>query len=181
MAQAGQTIRNPVTGETTTFLATAADTGGRVMRLDMTADPSAAGATEHVHPRLTERYDLQEGRLIVRMRGRDHVVSAGERLEIPRGTPHSFRNPDARSARVVVEYEPAGRYEEFIETFYALARDGKTNAEGRPNLLQTAVILHAHLDDVALPRPPLLVQRLMFALLAPIGRLAGYRSRYPGA
>jgi mannose-6-phosphate isomerase-like protein (cupin superfamily) len=179
MAASGQVIRNPATGETTEFLATSADTGGRLLRIEMTADPKAAGADEHIHPKLTERYDMQEGRLTVRMHGRDHVIEAGEHFEIPRGTPHSFWNPDDRPARVIVEFEPAGRFESFMETVYALARDGKTNAKGRPRLLQAAVIAQAHLDDIALARPPVAVQRVLFAVLAPLGRLLGYRAAYP--
>lgn len=179
MAIAGQVIRNPVTGEAVTFLVTAGDSGGKLLRIEMAADPKAAGATEHIHPRLTERYEMLEGRLHVRLDGEERVVAAGERLEIPRGTPHAFWNADDAPARVSVEYEPAGRFEDFMETIYALAADGKLNAKGRPRLLQAAVIGQKHLDDIALARPPVAVQRLLFGLLAPLGRLAGYRARYP--
>ena len=179
MAKAGDVIRNPLTGETVTFLVTSADSNGELLRIEMVAEPGAAGATEHVHPKLTESYDMQEGSLHVRLRGMLNVVEAGERFEFPRGTPHSFRNPEQVPARVVVEFRPAGGFEAFMETVYALARDGKTNAQGRPNLLQSAVIGRAHLDDFALASPPVWAQRVFFALLAPIGRLFGYRARYP--
>jgi mannose-6-phosphate isomerase-like protein (cupin superfamily) len=180
MARAGDTIYSPVTGETTTFLETAADTDGRLLRIEMTADPRAAGATAHLHPRIVERHHLQEGRLAYHVGGVGRVLEAGGRLEIPAGVAHDFRNPDDAPARVVVEYTPAGRFEDFMETIYALARDGKLNAQGRPtSLLQAAVIAQAHLDDVALPRIPLVVQRVLYAVLAPIGRWRGYRSRHP--
>ena len=35
-----------------------------------------------------------------------------------------------------------------------------------------------HLDDFALAKPPVWVQRLLYGALAPIGRLLGYRARY---
>jgi len=63
MASAGQKIRNPVTGENITFLETAADSNGRILRLEMVTDPGSSGAAEHVHPRSTERYDVRAGRL----------------------------------------------------------------------------------------------------------------------
>ena len=177
MAETGQVIRNPVTGETTKFLVTSADSGGKLLQIEMTADPKAPGATEHLHPRITEKYELLEGTLHVLMNGKDHAVAAGERLEIPQGTPHSFWNADDERARVRVNFEPAGRFEYFMEKIYALAADGKTNAKSRPkNLLQAAVIGQAYLNDIALAKPPLAVQRVFYAVLAPIGRLFGYRA-----
>jgi hypothetical protein len=60
---------------------------------------------------------------------------------------------------------------------YALATEGKTDDQGAPNLLQAAVVGRQHLDDFSLARPPYAVQRILFAVLAPVGRLAGYRTR----
>jgi mannose-6-phosphate isomerase-like protein (cupin superfamily) len=178
MAKSGQVIRNPVTGETVTFLETAADSGGRSLRIEMVADAKAAGAAEHVHPHLTERHEVQEGRLHFRVDKEERVLEASGRLEISPGTPHSFRNADAEPARVLVEYEPASRFEDFMEIVYRLAEQGRTNDKGLPrNFLQAAVIAQAYLDDIALPRVPLFLQRLLFGALAPIGRLAGYRAR----
>lgn len=180
MAEAGQVIRNPVTGETVTFLVTREDSGGALLELEMEADPRASGATEHIHPNITERYEMLEGRLRLKLEGSEATVSAGQKLEIPAGTAHSFWNPDDAPARVRVRFEPAGRFEEFMESIYALARDGKTNAKSRPKLLQGALIGRRHIGDIALARPPVVVQRLLYAVLAPIARARGYRERYPG-
>ena len=59
---------------------------------------------------------------------------------------------------------------------YGLAEAGKTDEQGRPNFLHMAVIGRKHLDDFALARPTYHVQKVLFALLAPIGRLFGYRA-----
>jgi quercetin dioxygenase-like cupin family protein len=177
MATAGQVIRNPVTGETTEFFVTSADSGGKLLQIEMTADPKAIGASEHVHPKITERYEMLEGRLHVRMHGMDYAVAAGEKFEIPRATPHSFWNADDERARVRVTFEPAGTFEFFMEKIYALAREGKVNQKSRPkNPLQAAVIGQKYIDDIALARPALWVQRILYAVAAPIGRLFGYRA-----
>lgn len=181
MASAGQVIRNPSTGETVTFLVTPAESDGKLLEIEMVADPRAPGATTHIHPRLTESYELLEGRLAVRLEGVETTVVAGQRLVIPPRTAHSFWNRDDAAARVRVRFEPAGRFDEFMETVYALAADGKTDSKGRPRLLQAAVTGAAHLDDIALASVPVVVQRLAFALLAPLARLLGYRPRYPGS
>ncbi len=74
-------------------------------------------------------------------------------------------------------YTPALNTEEFFETFCALARDGRTDGDGVPSLLQIAV--SAPHFDIWLARPPIWVQRALFAVLAPVARLLGYRPIYP--
>jgi mannose-6-phosphate isomerase-like protein (cupin superfamily) len=177
MARAGQVIRNPATGETLTFVVTSADSDGSLLRVDVTADPHKDGPPLHVHRAFLERYHLQAGRLRITLRGDEHVVEAPDRLEIPRGAPHTFRVEGDEPARMVVDFEPAGTYERFLQKMYGLAAEGKTDEKGIPNLLQAAVVGHEHLDDFSLARPPYVVQRVLFAVLAPLGRLAGYRAR----
>ena len=179
MGRAGQTIHNPITGETLTFLVTAGESEGQVLRVDVTAEPHRAGPPMHVHRGFVEKYDVREGKVHVRLHGQVHVVEPGRPFEIPRGEPHTFWIEGDEPARMVVDFEPAGTYEFFLETVYGLARDGKTNAKGEPSLLQAAVIGRVHLDDFALATPPVWVQRILFGALAPVGRLLGYRARYP--
>jgi hypothetical protein len=77
----------------------------------------------------------------------------------------------------VVDYGTPGRYEDFIARLYALAREGKTDDRGAPkNILQTAVVARPHLEEFALARPPYAVQKALFTVLAPIGRLFGFRA-----
>jgi hypothetical protein len=45
--------------------------------------------------------------------------------------------------------------------------------------LQWAVISREYEDELYLASPPLLVQRVRFGLLATIGKLLGYKARYP--
>jgi hypothetical protein len=66
-----------------------------------------------------------------------------------------------------------------ISTLFGLANDGLTNDRGVPHLLQLAVIGDEFGDVIEFARPPRIVQRVLFALLAPIGRALGYRPWYP--
>ena len=59
-----------------------------------------------------------------------------------------------------------------FRTIWGLAAAGKTTRHGRPKLLQLAVLLHEYKNELS---PPL-VARPVFALLAPIGKLMGYRN-----
>jgi hypothetical protein len=72
---------------------------------------------------------------------------------------------------------PALSTEDLFAATWGLARAGRTDAQGRPNLLQAAVLLQAYAREFRLLRPPRWVQVPVFALLGAIGRLAGYRAR----
>jgi len=98
--------------------------------------------------------------------------------------PGRWWNVDGGESVLRVELRPALETEVFFETFFGLARDGKTNAQGIPGLLQIAGA-YSELGDSCpqVVKPPLFIQRLLFRLLAPVGRalgrLAVYRSYSP--
>ena len=48
-----------------------------------------------------------------------------------------------------------------------------------PNLLQLAMTGRGFQDVAQFANPPRAVQRVMFGLLGPIGRMCGYREIYP--
>jgi hypothetical protein len=67
----------------------------------------------------------------------------------------------------------------FFETFFGLAKDGRTNSKGLPNLLSMAVLMREYDDELRLAHPPAVVQRAVFTPLALLGRTLGYRGWYP--
>ncbi len=70
--------------------------------------------------------------------------------------------------------------ETFFETLYGLARDGKTDENGVPNILQQAVTLNGiNRGEIYLASPPVAVQKVLLATLAPVGRMLGYKDHYP--
>jgi hypothetical protein len=95
------------------------------------------------------------------------------------GIIHDWRNLGSEEAKVALEIEPAARFEEVIRNFFGLAQDGKTSARGMPRLLQLVLLAPEFDDVVQFTRPPRMVQRALFGLLAPFADLAGYRGSYP--
>jgi hypothetical protein len=65
-----------------------------------------------------------------------------------------------------------------VANLFGLARDGKTDAKGMPNILQLAVFAREFEDVVYFTNPPRSVQKILFGVLAPIARLLGYRGSY---
>jgi quercetin dioxygenase-like cupin family protein len=176
--RAGDTIENPVTGEHILFRATAAETGGELVDIEVTVRPGGGVAAAHVHPYQSERFEILEGTLEFRQGGKKIVAGPGEVALVEAGTPHSFRNVGDGEARFRCEVRPALGFERFIQTMFALAADGKTNRKGMPNPLRLAVIANAHFDDVRLPRVPAVAQRAALTMGAAVGRLAGYQPSY---
>ena len=178
MITTGQTLRNRVTGETLVFRTTSADTNGERVVVETFVEPNGAVAAAHVHPAQEERFEVLAGEVEFRLGKRKLVAKPGDRVLVPAGTPHRFRNVGEETAHFVCEVTPALGFEQLIETMFSLAEDGKVNRKGMPSPLRLAVIAKHHFGDVQLPFPPAWLQKLGLALGAPLGRLLGYRPTY---
>ncbi len=181
MITTGQSLTNPVTGETLVFRKTSADTNGESVVVEAFVEPDGAVAAAHVHPSQEERFEILSGEVEFRIRQQTIVAKAGDRVLVPAGTPHRFRNVGEGTAHFVCEVRPALGFEQLIETMFALADDGKVNRKGMPNPLRLAVIANHHFGDVRLPFPPAWLQRIGLLLGAPLGRLVGFRPTYEPA
>lgn len=179
MAKSGQMIENPKIGDRIVFRKTAGETDGELLEFDIFVQPAAAGPPEHVHPQSEETFKLLKGQLEARVDGEALKFGAGDRFTVSPGVPHTWWNSSDGEAHVRVQFSPAARMESFLETLYGLARDGKTDETGVPGLLQMAVIAPEYYEVNHLADPPLPVQKALFTVLRPIGRLLGYRSVYP--
>jgi quercetin dioxygenase-like cupin family protein len=160
MIRTGDSIANPVTGETVTFQRTSADSDGELVIAEVTLEPGGSAAGVHVHPNQTETFQILDGTVGFRL-GRERLfATAGETVVVKAGTAHAFWNTGEGQARFRCEIRPALGFERLLETMFALARDGKTNGRGLPHPLRLAAIVDHHRDDVQLPILPLPVQRL---------------------
>jgi quercetin dioxygenase-like cupin family protein len=157
------------------FHRTAGETGGESVLVEVIVRPDGFVAAAHVHPFQTERFEVLEGRLGLRVDGKELEAGPGDVAVVPPGTPHRFWNAGEEEVRFQCEVRPALQFESLIETMFTLAAQGKTNRKGLPNPFQLAVIARAHFDTVRLPFPPAALQRMALAVGAPVGRLLGYR------
>jgi quercetin dioxygenase-like cupin family protein len=183
MVSVGDRIENPVTDETMTFLATGRETAGELLRIDMCVRPGGFVAGEHTHPHQEERFQVTRGEITLRINGHERRHAAGEHIRIPAGARHVWWNSAQDDLHVILEFRPAGRFAEFVTTFFAFARAGNTNARGLPtDPLQLAVTFDAYRDVIRGTNPPWAVQQMLFAILVRVGRLLGYRPdvAYPG-
>lgn len=179
MAKAGDILEHPVTGEKVIFRKTAKDTGGELMQGDVIMRPHGFVAAEHIHPLQEERFEVISGSVKFRVNGVERVVQAGEITVVPPRTPHVWWNDSDQEAHVLVDVRPALRFDEFFETFFGLAQAGKVDKKtGLPNLLVLALVMREFEKEIYLAQPPLAVQRIIFSLIALVGRLLGYQGHY---
>jgi quercetin dioxygenase-like cupin family protein len=176
---AGQVYENPVTGERGVILAGDDEDRDARMVVELTVAPGGAVAAAHSHSYIHETFEVLEGEVGFLLDGERSVGGPGTKVEIPVGAVHDWWNAGQGKARVIVTVDPVGRFDEMIKTLFGLARDGKTNDKGMPNLLQLAVFAKEFRPEMELTRPPRVVQTLLFGILSPIGKALGYRATYP--
>lgn len=127
MAYIGQTITNPISGETITFTQCAADTDGAYLAFDLTLTPDGHVPGAHVHPEQEERFEVVSGTMEFRLGRKKIVAGPGETVVVPAGRMHAFQNGGDVDARVKVEVHPALKMEDLLENTVRLAEEGKTN------------------------------------------------------
>lgn len=177
MPEVGDRIENPVAGDVVTFLELPDEASGELL-VEMVTMPGGQGPPMHVHPRSSESFEVVRGSIAIKQADRELVVSEGETHVVAPGVPHAFSSHGMQPALTRVRFDRPGRMGEFLETFYELARAGRTDAEGKPTMLQIAVSFGALREDIRTVIAPWPAQLAMFAVLGPIGRARGLRPFY---
>lgn len=175
MAEPGDQIAKP-SGERLLFCRTGAQTGGQLLEVVVVYPPLSPRPPEHYHPRQEERFTVLQGAIRVGVAGEECNYVRGDSFRIPAGLPHWMHNAEREEVRLTWQTRPALRTEELLETFWVLARTGRTDALGRLNLWQTALILRHFSAEFRLCSPPRWLQCAALAVLAPIARRLGYRA-----
>jgi hypothetical protein len=93
------------------------------------------------------------------------------------GSPHRWWNAGGEDLHILTEFRPALKTEVFFETLFGLARDGKLDAQGMPVFLQVAALVPPF--DMYLAKPPVPLQKALFAIVGPIAHWRGFRAAYP--
>lgn len=174
----------------------AEETNGEYVRVEVTLHPiqtSAKSTTslahqpwivdgigEHFHPTQEEYFKVVVGALHIVLDGKERTLTADEDITLPAHVPHLHWNPADQPARIQIEHRPARQSDALLETLYTLAQAGHTDENGIPGCLQSMVLQQAYADHAYGTDRPIIVQKALATLIAPIGRLAGYKATYSG-
>lgn len=179
MAIKNQVIENPQFGIRFIVRRPADESEGQLLEIEEIHQPGARGPVSHIHPLQEETWTVLEGLMGTRLAARSEIVTSGNRVVIPAGTPHRLWNAGDDVLRVRTEFRPALNTETFFETACGLVSDGKTDRRGFPNPLQMAVMADEFRATFRLATIPGWVQGPVFRTIAVLGRRLGYRAWYP--
>ena len=173
----GLTLVNTFNNETFVFTTPeSADLAEFEVRLG----PGGSGggnAMAHIHPKTDETFTVQSGLLNVAIDGQMHQLRPGETMTVPRGKQHFFRNADKGDTLATIRFTPAQHQLRFFLNFATIAQNHPEwfGSRGEPSFLLMALTLHTFRDHFYVAGPPIWVQKIVFATLAPIARLLGYK------
>lgn len=130
----------------------------------------------HIHPKSEEYFTVRAGSLKVVIDGKARLVGPGETVVVPRGRPHYFRNGHDGETLFTIRFEPGMK---FLRFFLEFGTALETHPEwydekGNSSLLLSALAFNEFPDQIYVAGPPIWLQKLIFAMLAPIARLKGY-------
>ncbi len=165
-------------GDRVVFLKTGTDTRGELLEIEAHYRPHSPMPPAHFHPRQHERFEIVRGEYHANVGGEERTYRPGDVFEIPPGVSHWMHNVSDEPGQLLWQVRPALRTEDMFRILFGLTREGKTNASGAPKLLQLAVIMQTYREEFVVTSPPPAVQRVVFGLLAPIGRLLGHSAVY---
>lgn len=141
-------------------------------------EPFAGGPPKHIHAAFDETFEIENGELTVWVNGEIKKIHPGERLLIPKGTPHQPYNETGDTIHLKGSFPFPEKFAFCLPQVYAVADNEKDFANSAKAPLQMSLFTSAGFDSYKGDGPPVFVQKAFFFLIAPIARLLGYRSYY---
>ncbi|HET6871106.1 MAG TPA: SRPBCC family protein [Solirubrobacteraceae bacterium] len=146
------------------------ETDGELFEMEVTGRPRGFLDQRHIHPEQTERIEVIEGRMKVTMNGREHILSEGQSIAIPPGTPHTQVPIGVGQGRIRITALPAGRTAAFLERLAKLCRDGQVMRAGFPRPVAGAELVLEFSGAGYAAAPPLRVQRALARAVIALAR-----------
>ena len=122
------------------------------------AAPGGGAGPLHYHLHQSERFEVLEGAITVRIGRRSHLVSAGETITVPPRTPHTFVNHTDREAHFRAYFTPPMRLEALFTEMAGIA--------GKPSLARAAWLMADYREEFFyFAYVPVALQRAVGALV----------------
>ena len=144
---------------------------------DFEVAPGGKLPATHFHPQQDETFTVHHGSFVIKVGEEVKTLTAGSQYTIPHGVPHQWWNPsNDEPVAMTVTFQPALNTETFLEQFFGLGNDNKTNVEGVPSFMQMMAMINEY--QLYIAGPPLAIQKIMGVVLGSIARLMGYKKFY---
>jgi mannose-6-phosphate isomerase-like protein (cupin superfamily) len=152
---------------------TSAETGGELLEMEWGLPARGWAPQPHVHPRLTEEYEVLEGSLEVLVGDEWRKLAPGDAASVPPGTVHTFR-VGGSPVRVRNMHRPALDFEPYIKRLCKAANQRTLgDLSGFRALLYIAVLVR---EFPLHSRAPGRLLNAAVPALAALGRLLRFRT-----
>jgi len=161
MATKNQVLDMTPLGMKFTVLQTGKDTDGKSLVLNWELLPGCnmTDPLVHIHPNAIETYDVLDGEMEFFIKDKWISAKKGDKLSVPKGITHAFRNPSNSIVTVFNTHQPALRMENFFEDVckvldkvtYNRLENFKMNLRA---MLYMSVLLDNYRNEIIAKNPP---------------------------
>jgi mannose-6-phosphate isomerase-like protein (cupin superfamily) len=170
--EADRTLRWP-DGSIFRITRSSADTDGKLLEMEWELPAHGWAPQPHVHPRLSEEYEVLEGSFDVLLGSDWRTLTAADAATVPRGTVHTFRIGDS-PVRLRNVHRPALDFEPYIKRLCVAANEYDLgDLTGLRALFCVAVLVR---EFPLHSRAPSRLVNAAVPALALVGRALGFRS-----
>jgi len=159
-----------------TVLQAGADTGGKSLDLHWELLPGCnmKDPLVHTHPHAIETYEVLEGEMEFFVKNKWQLAKKGDKLTVPKGVAHAFRNPTEKIVTVYNTHQPALKMENYFEDVCKVlnkvtdnrTKDFKMNLK---TMVYMSVLMNNYRNEIIAKNPP----DVAIKVLGLVGKLAG--------
>lgn len=176
MAIKNQVLDMMPVGMRFTVLQAGADTGGKSLDLHWELLPGCnmKDPLVHTHPHAIETYEVLEGEMEFFVKNKWQLAKKGDKLTVPKGVAHAFRNPTEKIVTVYNTHQPALKMENYFEDVCKVlnkvtdnrTKDFKMNLK---TMVYMSVLMNNYRNEIIAKNPP----DVAIKVLGLVGKLAG--------
>ena len=149
-----------------------------IVYCSLQVEPFAAGPPEHIHTDFDEYVEIHNGELSLLINGEVKKIHPGEKVHIPKGTPHKPFNETAETLYLKGHIAFPENFAYNLVQVYGFL-DSHPDFEKSPKtLLQMSMFASAGFDSYKGDGTPILAQKVVGFLMTPLARFLGYKSYY---
>jgi Mannose-6-phosphate isomerase len=176
MATKNQILDMTPVGMKFTVLQAAADTNGKslVLHWELLPKCNMKDPLVHTHPHAIETYEVLEGEMEFFVKDKWLPAKKGDKLTVPKGVTHAFRNPTENIVTVYNTHQPALRMENYFEDVCKVLDKVTDNRTKKfkmnfRSMLNMSVLMNNYRNEIISKSPP----DVAIKILGFIGKLTG--------
>lgn len=161
MATQNQILDLTPLGMKFTVLQTSADTDGKSLDLHWELLPGCnmKDPLVHTHPNAIETYEILEGEMQFFIKDKWINAKSGDKLTVPIGVVHAFRNHSDKIVKVFNTHQPALHMKEYFEDVSKVLDKVTNNRKNEfkmnlKSMLYMGVLMNNYRNDIIAKNPP---------------------------